>query len=178
MSKDISHQGYPKIVTIVGAKYKDETNYMTAAWSTYLSHKPLLFGVSIAPQRYTHDLIQNSGEFNCNFLSYGHADLIHTIGRKSGANVNKIEALDLSISEGSSITTPYLSKSYAVIECKLQKSVEVGDHSFFVGEIVNAFGDENAFLENGIIDISSVQPALYLGSNTYSTTGKDKKVLR
>ncbi|MCF7886773.1 MAG: flavin reductase family protein [Candidatus Marinimicrobia bacterium] len=66
MTKDINHQGYPKIVTIVGAKYKDKTNFMTAAWSTYLSHNPLLFGVSIASQRFTHDLIENSKEFNGN----------------------------------------------------------------------------------------------------------------
>ena len=178
MSPDKSHQGYPKIVTVVGAKDENKVNYMTVAWSTYLSHKPLLFGVSIAPQRYTHDLIENSGEFNCNFLPYPQAELIHKIGRTTGHRTDKVKELNLSISEGKAIKTPYLSDSYAVIECKLHKSVKAGDHTFFMGEITDAFCKEDAFKDNGLINIKKVAPALYLGSNTYTTTGEAEKLIQ
>ena len=177
MSNDMSHQGYPKIVTVVGAKHNNRSNFMTAAWSTYLSHDPLLFGVSIAPQRFTHDLIQKSGQFNCNFLAYEHTELVHKLGRKSGNRCNKIEELNLEISDGDQIAVPYLSKAYAVIECELHKSVSAGDHTFFMGQIKNAFGKNEAFLENGILDIDRIEPTLYLGSNTYTTASKDNKII-
>lgn len=177
MSKDISHQGYPKIVTVVGAKFDNKINYMTVAWSTYLSHSPLLFGVSIAPQRFTHDLIKNSSQFNCNFLAHDQVELVHTLGRKSGHRYNKIKDLNLKISEGKSIDTPYLSDSYAVIECQLYKSVKAGDHTFFMGEIKDAFGDADLFKKNGTLNIKEIEPLLYLGSNTYTTTGKNENIM-
>ena len=176
MAKDISHQGYPKIVAVIGAKYGQRTNYMTAAWTTYLSHDPLLFGVSIAPQRFTHDLIKKSGEFNCNFLPFSKTEIIHAIGRKSGERIDKIKELDLATEEGRSIETPYLNEAYAIIECKLHKSVKAGDHTFFMGEILNAFGDNQVFTGEGTIDLNEVEPALYIGNNRYATTKPEIKI--
>lgn len=178
MTKDITHQGYPKIVTVVGAHHDGRTNFMTAAWSTYLSHQPLLFGVSIAPERFTHDLIKNSEEFNCNFLPYSETEKIHKIGRVSGHDGDKIKKLNLEIEKGHSIKTPYLQSAYAVIECKLHKSVKAGDHTFFIGEISDAFGHEEAFTDQGIVNLKKVDPTLYLGSNTYVTTRQDQKVIQ
>lgn len=104
---------------------------------------------------------------------YNNTKLIHKIGRTTGHKINKIEELGLQIRPGKSIDTPYLVKAYAVIECQLYKSVESGDHTFFMGEITDAFGEKKAFDENGIIDLEEVEPALYIGKNRYATTSKE-----
>ena len=65
-----------------------------------------------------------------------------------------------------------------MIECKLHKSVKAGDHTFFIGEIKDAFGDEEAFTDHGIVNLEKVDPTLYLGSNTYVTTRVDQKIIK
>ena len=177
MTQDLSHQAYPKNVTVIGAQCGDKVNFMTAAWSTYLSHDPLLFGVSIAPARYTHDLIEKSGEFNCNFLPFSERKQVHAIGRISGSEANKIDELGIETSKGDSIDVPFLAKAYAMIECKLQKTVEVGDHTFFVGEIKNAKNCADSFRENSTLNIKQENPTLYLGKNTYTTTSEEEHTI-
>ncbi len=167
-----SYQAYPKLVTVVGAKSGKKANYMAAAWHTYLSHIPLLYGVAIAPKRFTHDMIIESGEFNCNFLPFNKLKLINATGRISGKNCDKIDALSLQIEQGICIKTPFISDAYAVIECKLKQTFKVGDHTLFVGEIVHTKETENAFRENGILNCQNISPTLYLGSDTYITIDK------
>ena len=48
-----------------------KTNPITAAWHTPISEKkPALYGVSIAPSRYSYKLIKESKEFAINFAPY------------------------------------------------------------------------------------------------------------
>ena len=56
-------------VYVVTTRVGDKINGMTAAWVSQVSLKPLLVMVSIAPPRYTHTLIQESGVFAINVLA-------------------------------------------------------------------------------------------------------------
>lgn len=163
------YNAYPKLVSVVGTKSKDKINYMAAAWHCYLSHTPPLYGVSIAPKRFTHNMIVESGEFNCNFLPIERIKLIHGTGRISGVDYDKIKKLNLKTKSGVSIETPYLSDAYTVLECKLKQTLTIGDHTFFIGQITHAIGKDIAFLKNGLLNTQKIYPTLYLGSDTYIT---------
>jgi len=67
------YHAYPKLVNIVGTSYNGKINFMAVAWHTYLSFDPPLYGISIAPKRYTYKLLKESQEFNCNFLNKGNS---------------------------------------------------------------------------------------------------------
>ena len=172
-----SYQAYPKLVTVVGAKSGEKVNYMAAAWHTCLSHTPPLYGVAIAPKRFTHDMIIESGEFNCNFLPFNKLELINATGRISGKDCNKIDVLNLQIEQGIHINTPFISDAYEVIECKLKQTIKVGDHTLFVGEIVHVEEKDDIFRENGILNRQNIYPTLYLGSDTYITIDKSSIVV-
>ena len=55
-------------VYVVTTRVGEKINGMTAAWVSQVSLKPLLVMVSIAPPRYTHTLIKESGIFAINVL--------------------------------------------------------------------------------------------------------------
>src|SRR5690625_8029290 len=54
---------YPGAVAVVTSRYGEETNVMSAGWHTALSQEPPLYGVAIAPERFSYRLVKESGQF-------------------------------------------------------------------------------------------------------------------
>ena len=81
-------------VYVVTTRVGDKINGMTAAWVSQVSLKPLLVMVPIAPPRYTHTLIKESGVFAINVLTSDQVELAKRFGYKSGRKVDKCAGLD------------------------------------------------------------------------------------
>ena len=81
-------------VYVVTTRLEDVVNGMTASWVSQVSLKPLLVMVSMAPSRYSHDLIKQSGVFAVNVLDRDQADLGKRFGFKSGRQVDKFAGLE------------------------------------------------------------------------------------
>ncbi len=122
-------------VYIVTVRSGDKINGMTAAWVTQVSFNPKLVAVSIAPSRYTHDLIQNSGFFCINALPEEAIELAKRFGFVSGRKEDKFKGLDYTNALKGS---PILGSASAYVECELVSKVEVGDHTLFIGQIVDS----------------------------------------
>jgi flavin reductase (DIM6/NTAB) family NADH-FMN oxidoreductase RutF len=108
---------------------------MTAAWVSQVSLKPLLVMVSIAPPRYSHTLIKESGIFAINVLTSDQVELGKRFGYKSGRKIDKFAGLD-TVSAASG--TPVLPQAYAYLDLKLVHTFAAGDHTLFVGEVTDA----------------------------------------
>jgi len=160
---------FPSQAVLVTCKDENnKTNVLTIAWHTTISKKPPLFGISVGPTRYSHDLIKDSKEFVVNFVPYDLVDKVHFCGTKSGINIDKLKHINLNLQHIEGFQTPIIKECYAHLLCKLYKSFDLGDHTFFVGEVVSALYNENAFV-NDILDTEKVQPCYYIGGNTYTT---------
>jgi flavin reductase (DIM6/NTAB) family NADH-FMN oxidoreductase RutF len=122
-------------VYVVTTKSGDRVNGMTAAWVSQVSLKPLLIVASIAPPRYSHDLIKASGVFAINVLASGQIDLGKRFGYKSGRKVDKFAGLDyITAATGA----PILPQAYAYFDLRLVDAFAAGDHTLFVGEVLDA----------------------------------------
>ena len=108
---------------------------MTASWVSQVSLKPLLVMVSIAPPRYTHTLIKESGIFAINVLTSDQVDLAKRFGYKSGRKIDKFAGLD---DPTAATGAPILPQAYAYLDLKLVHTFPAGDHTLFVGEVVDA----------------------------------------
>jgi len=153
---------------------KGKTNVITIAWHTAISKKPPLYGISIAPSRYSHDLIKKSKEFVINFAPYSLVEKINFCGTHTGKKTNKIDETKLRLTPGEKIKTPLLEECFAHLECKLYDTLTLGDHTFFIGEVVSILADENAFVD-GLLDNKKIKPTYYLGGNVYTTIDGNKK---
>jgi len=122
-------------VYVVTTRLGDKVNGMTAAWVSQVSLKPLLVMVSIAPPRYTHDLIKESGIFAINVLTPAQVDLGKRFGYKSGRKVDKFAGLEWA---AAATGAPILPQAYAYLDCKVAHAYDAGDHTLFVGEVVDA----------------------------------------
>jgi flavin reductase (DIM6/NTAB) family NADH-FMN oxidoreductase RutF len=122
-------------VYVVTTRLGDRLNGMTAAWVSQVSLSPLLLMVSIAPPRYSHDLIKESGVFAINVLAAGQIDLGRRFGFASGRRVDKFAGMEyLTAATGS----PILTEAYAYFDLKLVDTFPAGDHNLFVGKVLEA----------------------------------------
>jgi flavin reductase (DIM6/NTAB) family NADH-FMN oxidoreductase RutF len=122
-------------VYVVTTRLGEKVNGMTAAWVSQVSLNPLLVMVSIAPPRYSHSLIKESGVLAINVLTSEQVDLAKRFGYKSGRKIDKFAGLDyLTATSGA----PILPQAYAFLDLKLAHTFTAGDHSLFVGEVLEA----------------------------------------
>jgi flavin reductase (DIM6/NTAB) family NADH-FMN oxidoreductase RutF len=122
-------------VYVVTTRLEEKVNGMTAAWISQVSLRPLLVMAAIAPPRYTHALLQESGCFAINVLTGDQVELAKRFGYKSGRQIDKFAGLEWT----QAITgAPILPQAYAYLDLKLAHSFTAGDHTLFVGEVVAA----------------------------------------
>lgn len=122
-------------VYVVTTRVGEKINGMTAAWVSQVSLHPSLVMVSIAPSRYSHDLIQESGVMAVNVLTSEQVELGKRFGYKSGRKVDKCAGLEwITGATGA----PILPQAYAYLDLKVVSTFPAGDHTLFVGEVVEA----------------------------------------
>lgn len=161
-------------VLVTSRDEKEKMNILTIAWHTPISRDPPLYGISVATGRYSHSLIEKTKEFVINFMPFDLIEEIHFCGTNSGRKIDKINNIKLSYVDSKKIKTKIINEGYAHLECNLYDSLKIGDHTLFVGKVVNIQYDEDAFINN-ILDNKNVEPAFYLGDNTYTTVNKKRK---
>lgn len=113
-------------------------NIITIAWLTPLSHDPPLLGVSIAPSRYSHSLIDQTGEFVVNVVSRQLEQAVILCGAQSGAQVDKFQAAGLTALPAHHVRPPLIGGALAHLECRVVNQLHTGDHTFFVGQVLHA----------------------------------------
>jgi flavin reductase (DIM6/NTAB) family NADH-FMN oxidoreductase RutF len=153
---------YPKVATIVTVQAGGKDNAMAVAWHSSISANPPMYGISIAPKRFTLELMLEAKEFGVNFMPIEKAELVASVGGISG---RKDKPLKTSV--------PILRDAYACYECKLIDHKTYGDHIWVVGEILATHFEEELFTEGQALNLERVSPALFMGNELYTIPVKD-----
>ena len=133
---------FPDPVVLVSVATDTETNVMTVGWASPISFDPPILGISVAPERYTHDLLLEAGEFSVSILSEEQKELSTIAGSISGADENKLDNPVFKTFKAEKIKAPHVTGARAWLECKLHSHHTVGDHTVFYGEVVRMIVDE------------------------------------
>ena len=109
---------------------------MTLNWATQLSFDPKWIGISVEHGACTHELIEASGVF-----------ALCLIDREDRAIVRKFTKpveVDLAANTLNGFRyvervtgAPVLAQSVAFLDCEVRERVEVGNHTLFLGEVVD-----------------------------------------
>jgi flavin reductase (DIM6/NTAB) family NADH-FMN oxidoreductase RutF len=122
-------------VSVVTSKSGGIVNGLSVAWMSQVSVNPPLVMVAIGHSKYTHELIEKSNAFAVNILSGQQMDLAKHFGLQSGRKANKFKNVEYEIKNTGS---PILKDCLAYLDCKLYKSLTAGDHTIFIGEVLDA----------------------------------------
>ncbi len=103
-----------------------------------ITSSPARIAVSCNRDNFTHGIISESGVFGISVLpESASSSLIGTFGYKSGRDIDKFAGVHWTI--GMETDVPLLmEESISTIECRVIEVLDVGTHTIFVGEVVNA----------------------------------------
>jgi flavin reductase (DIM6/NTAB) family NADH-FMN oxidoreductase RutF len=159
----------PGPVTLVTAQYRGKKNVMAAAWITPVSSNPPLVALAVFPGRFTHGLIQKSGDFAVNIPPRPLAEKVRQVGEVSGEDVDKFLQAGLTPYEAKQVTAPLIAECIGHLECGVIDSTRAGDHTLFLAEVVAAAAEATAFDgEMWTLAAEELKPLHHLGANAYA----------
>jgi len=137
-------------------------NIMAAEWTFYLSYSPAMISVHIGggeTGKATAENIMKSREFGVSLAASDQNVISSIAGGSSGRDVDKISLLKemgFGFYDGRKISAPMVKGAATNAECRLKEIKVTGDHTMFIGEVVEIDSD------------ASKQPLVYSGNKYYS----------
>jgi len=129
-----------------------------------ISRKPPIIAISVAPQRFSHDLIKNSKEFTINIPTKNIINEVFYCGTHSGKDADKFKKTKLTPLEGINVKCPRIKECIGHIECKVIDEKIYGDHTLFIGKVETCIGKEGFLTDERI---EKIEIPYHLGSNRF-----------
>jgi flavin reductase (DIM6/NTAB) family NADH-FMN oxidoreductase RutF len=157
---------FPTPVLVVGTyDFNDRPNLMTAAWGGICCSDPPCLAISLRKATYTYGNLMARKAYTVNCLSESQAGLADFYGIVSGRNQDKWAASGITPVKSDLVDAPYGQEFPLVLECRVIKTIEIGLHTQFIGEIMDIKAGEEILGENGLPDIAKLKPFLFDPAN-------------
>lgn len=108
--------------------------------ATFISKASLVpelprIGAGIAKHHHTWELIERSQAFALHLFTERQLDWVTRFGLHSGRDVEKLSGLEI---QTSATGSPILSEALAWLDCRVEASLDTGDRTFYLAQVVEA----------------------------------------
>ncbi len=163
---------YPLPVVMVSCNRKGEKpNIVTVAWTGTICSDPAMVSISVRPERYSHDIIEETGEFVINLVTKDLTYATDYCGVRSGRDVDKFKEMNLTPLPSKMIDAVGIEESPVNIECKVVEVKILGSHDMFIAEVVNVTVDDRYMDENNKFNLNDSDLVAY-SHGEYFTLGE------
>ena len=165
---------YPVPAVMVSCKGKEQgakPNIITLAWAGTVCSDPVMLSVSVRPERYSHDIIEKTGEFVVNLVTEDLTRACDWCGVRSGKDYDKFKEMNLTCYESDFMSTPAINESPVNIYCKVKDILRLGSHDMFLAEVIGVTVDEAFMDEKGKFDLEATKLIAY-SHGEYFALGK------
>jgi len=171
MAREIWKAGtfiYPLPAVMVTSGDMEKSNIMTVAWTGIINTNPAMCYISVRPERYSYNLIKESGEFVINLTNEQLAYATDWCGVRSGAKYDKFKEMKLTKEKAKFVNCPIIKQSPVAIECKVKEIKELGSHHMIIADVLSIDADTEYIDKNGAFDISKCDLIAYSNGKYYS----------
>jgi flavin reductase (DIM6/NTAB) family NADH-FMN oxidoreductase RutF len=165
MAKELWKPGnmlYPLPVVMVSMADKNgKKNIITIAWAGTICTNPPMVSISVRPERYSHAIIKETGEFVINLTTKDLAFATDYCGVKSGRDVDKFKEMGLTALPGKEVAAPIIAESPVSLECRVREIKELGSHDMFIADVVAVHADDKYMDEKHKFHLEKAQPIVY-----------------
>lgn len=154
---------YPVPVVMVScARGGEKPNIVTVAWTGTICSDPVMVSISVRPERYSYDIIKETGEFVINLTTRELTRATDWCGVKSGCDVDKFEEMKLTAGQANHLQyAPIIAESPVNLECKVTEIQELGSHHMFLAEVVGVQVSERFLDDTGKFELNSTDLVAY-----------------
>lgn len=136
-------------------------NIITIAWTGIICSDPAMLYISVRPERYSYDMIKESGEFVVNIPNSQLTFAVDFCGVKSGRSINKFEHLKLTPAKSNMVAAPYIDECPVSIECRVKDIIKLGTHDMFIAEILCVNVEESLLDSKGKLHLNKADLICY-----------------
>lgn len=125
----------PNALCLVGSGSGGEWNGMTQSWVTQVSMEPVLIAISVDRKAVTNRLIRGSGSFSVNLWDRNDIRVFRTFSKPAERDGDTLNGRPVRVG---ATGIPIFEEAVAWLECRVTKTIDVGTHDLFLGEVVDA----------------------------------------
>ena len=163
---------YPVPAVMVSCRRPGEkANIITLAWAGTICSDPAMLSVSIRPERYSHDIIKDTGEFVVNLVTKELTAACDWCGVKSGKDHDKFKEMKLTEFKSDFMDVPAIDESPVNIYCIVKKIEKLGSHDMFIAEVKGVTVDDKFMDDKGRFDLTATGLITY-SHGEYFALGK------
>jgi flavin reductase (DIM6/NTAB) family NADH-FMN oxidoreductase RutF len=125
----------PNALVLIGSAQGEEWNGMTASWVTQLSMEPVLIGVGVDNKAVTHRLITEGGSFTVNLWPSDDTRVFVKFSKPAQREDSTLNGRPV---HPGKTGAPVFDEALAWLDCEVRQAIDMGTHTLFVGEVVDA----------------------------------------
>ncbi len=149
----------------------EKANIITVAWAGTICSDPAMLSISVRSERYSHDIIEETGEFVVNLVTEKLAKPCDWCGVRSGRDYDKFKETGLTEYRSDYMDTPAIEESPVNIYCKVKKVEHLGSHDMFIAEVIGVTVADEYMDEKGRFDLAATNLIAY-SHGEYFALGK------
>ena len=150
----------PAVMVSVADK-TGNTNIITVAWAGTVCTNPPMVSISVRPERFSYDMLEETKEFVINLTTEALVKACDYCGVTSGRDVDKFEKMNLTKLPMEHVKAPGIAESPVNIECKVVEIKPLGSHTMFLAEVVGVTVDDTYMDENNKFRINDTGLVMY-----------------
>lgn len=141
---------YPLPAVMVSCQREGEKpNIITLAWVGTVNSDPPMVSISVRPERYSYNIIKETGEFVVNLTTESLVKATDYCGVRSGKDVDKFAEMNLTPCASKEVKAPGIAESPVCMECKVKQEIPLGSHTMFIAEVLAVSVDEKYMNDTG-----------------------------
>jgi flavin reductase (DIM6/NTAB) family NADH-FMN oxidoreductase RutF len=134
----------PAGIYLLGSATGARRNLMTHNLAMQVATDPKMLAVAVRNDAVTHDLIHEGQIFSLSFVKREDRALVRAFTKPASEGPGPGMLGGVAVRAGST-GAPVLAQAVAWLECEVRQEIPVGDHTLFVGEVVDCSApDEEA----------------------------------
>ncbi|MGH9102958.1 MAG: flavin reductase family protein [Acidimicrobiales bacterium] len=127
----------PAGLYVIGSRDGARRNLMTANLVVQLATEPKLVGVAVEREAVTHALVSGGRCFGLSFLAREDRAIVRRFAKPAADDGVDGELAGAAVRTAAT-GAPLLACAVAWLDCELRQEVDLGSHTLFVGEVVDA----------------------------------------
>ncbi len=127
----------PSGLYLVGSRHGGRRNAMTLNWASQLSFDPKLIGIGVEQTAVTHGLIHDGGAFSLCVIDRDDRSIVRKFVKPVEVDEAAATLNGFPFHDAPATGVPVLDQAVAWLECQVRQEVACGNHTLFIGEVVN-----------------------------------------